>query len=960
MKKLYFSLVFFMAANFAFGQLLTEDFNYTAGQLLTANGWTAHSGAGTNAITVTSPSLTYAGHPGSGIGNAVSMTTSGEDVNKAFTDITTGSGYLSFLVNVTSVQTAGDYFIGLFQTSSVFPLRIYAKSDGATGFFFGVSKASSTVVYETTSRSFGTTYFIVSNYILNTVTTTDDVVNLWVNPTLGGTETAATIPNVTGTAADGSSITAAYLRQGSSANASAQRVDAILVGTTWADVTPAAAIPTLTVSPLTAFGNVCINTTAGPNSFTISGANLSTANVTVGALAGFTYSTTVGGTYTPTLNLSQPGGTYSQQVFVKFTPTVVQSYSGNIAVGGGGATAVNAAASGAGVNSMPSLTTGAASAITQTTATVAGTITSVGCTPVTTYGIEYSTTMGFTPGTGTQTASTNLAGGNFTSGLTTLASATTYYYRAYATNTGGTGYGAEMSFSTVSPNPTIITTGLTAFGNVCINTIAGPNSFTINGTNLTTANVTVGALAGFTYSTTAGGSYTPSLSLTQPGGTYTQQIFVRFNPTAVQSYNGNIPVAGGGIAATINVTASGAGVNTIATITTGGASAITTTTATLAGSITATGCTAVTVYGIEYSTVNAFPNGTGTPVASTNLAAGNFTSAVSLLAPSTTYYYKAYATNAGGTAYGAQQSFTTAAPPPPVLTATALSAFSAICITTTSGSNSFTINGTNLTTASLSVGPLAGFTFSETAGGTYVSTLAITQAGGTQSKTVFVKFTPTAVQSYNGNIPVSGGGAANINVAAVGSGVNTTPTVSTGAASNLTNYSATLSGGIAANGCSNVTVYGIEYSGLSGFANGAGTKVSSANLSGGVFSSSLSGLVQGATYYFKAYATNSGGTAYGVEQAFIVPAINNGFSLYPVPVERGTAVRVTMDNITPGYYGLQFFNSSGQLVYQWDMNIQVNFINQTFTVPGTMQAGTYRVLLVNHLGILDSKSILIH
>ena len=118
--------------------------------------------------------------------------------------------------------------------------------------------------------------------------------------------------------------------------------------------------------------------------------------------------------------------------------------------------------------------------------------------------------------------------------------------------------------------------------------------------------------------------------------------------------------------------------------------------------------------------------------------------------------------------------------------------------------------------------------------------------------------------------------------------------------------------------------------------------------------------MQGATYYFKAYASNSGGTAYGVEQAFIVPAINSGFSLYPVPVERGTAVRVTMDNITPGYYGLQFFNSSGQLVYQWDMNIQVNFINQTFTVPGTMQAGTYRVLLVNHLGILDSKSILIH
>ena len=966
MKKFYFLVCFsFMVVN-SWGQLLTEDFNYTAGQLLTANGWTAHSGTGTNSIAVTSPGLTYSGLQGSGIGNAALVENAGgEDVNQMFTSQNTDgqSIYFSGLLSVTeSLDKSGDYILHIGNATSPtsfssFAARVFVRTT-ATGVNFGISN-SSTATFGTTDFSRNTVYLIIVKYTIN-VAGNDDV-SLWVKSTgVPSTEAAAGSPEVTASNSGQNTINAIALRQGSSTTSPQTVVDALKVGLTWADVTPGVATPSLTVSPLTAFGNVCINTTAGPNSFTISGSNLTTANVTVGALLGFTYSTTAGGTYTPTLNLSQPGGTYSQQVFVKFTPTVVQSYSGNIAVGGGGATSVNEAASGAGVNSIPSLTTGAASAITQTTATVAGTITSVGCTSVTAYGIEYSTTMGFTPGTGTQTASTNLAGGNFTSGLTTLASATTYYYRAYATNTAGTGYGTEMSFSTVSASPTITNTALTAFGNVCINTTAGPNSFTISGTNLTTANVTVGALAGFTYSTTAGGTYTPSLSLTQPGGTYTQQIFVRFTPTAIQSYNGNIPLAGGGIAATVNVAVSGAGVNTIASVTTGGASAITTTTATLAGSITATGCTAVTAYGIEYSTVNAFPNGTGTPVASTNLAAGNFTSAVSLLAPSTTYYYKAYATNGGGTAYGAQQSFTTAAPPPPVLTATALSAFTATCIATTSSSNTFTINGTNLTTASLSVGPLAGFTFSETVGGTYVSTLLITQAGGTQSKTVYVKFTPIAVQSYNGNIPVSGGGAATINVAAVASGVNTTATVSTGAASNLTNHSATLSGGIASNGCSNVTAYGVEYSGISGFVNGAGTKVSSTNLSGGVFSSPIAGLVQGATYYFKAYATNSGGTAYGVEQAFIVPSINNGFSLYPVPVERGTAVRVTMDNITPGYYGLQFFNSSGQLVYQWDMNIQVNFINQTFTVPGSIQAGTYRVLLVNHLGILDSKSILIH
>ncbi|MBK7680707.1 MAG: hypothetical protein IPJ29_15165 [Chitinophagaceae bacterium] len=36
----------------------------------------------------------------------------------------------------------------------------------------------------------GTSYFVVANYIFNTVATTDDVSKLWVNPALGGSEPA--------------------------------------------------------------------------------------------------------------------------------------------------------------------------------------------------------------------------------------------------------------------------------------------------------------------------------------------------------------------------------------------------------------------------------------------------------------------------------------------------------------------------------------------------------------------------------------------------------------------------------------------------------------------------------------------------------------------------------------------------------------------------------------------------
>ena len=708
-------------------------------------------------------------------------------------------------------------------------------------------------------------------------------------------------------------------------------------------VTCGATSPTLSATTLSGFGSVCINTTAGPNSFTITGTTLTAANVTVAALAGFTYSTTSGGTYTSSLSLTQPGGSYSQQIFVRFTPTAVQSYNGNIPVGGGGATSINVAATGAGVNTIASVTTGAASAITQTAATLAGSITATGCSAITTYGVEYSLVNGFPNGTGTAVASTNLSGGNFSSNVTGLTAGTTYYYHAYATNGGGTAYGTQQSFTTVSLTPVLTVTNLAAFGNVCINTIAGPNSFTINGTNLTAINITVGPLAGFTFATTSGGTYTASLILTQPGGTYSQQVFVKFSPVLVQSYNGNITVTGAGAPPT-SVAASGAGVNTAPSVTSGGASSITQTSATVAGTIPSIGCSAITAYGIEYSTTNGFPNGAGTAVASTNLSGVNFSSNLVALTTGTTYYYHAYATNAGGTAYGTQGLFTTAAP---VLTATPLTAFGAVCINATAGPNSFVIISNAVTAANINVGPLNGYTFSITATGVYTASLSLAHAAGPFTQTVFVKFNPTAAQSYNGNIPVSGGGAATINVAVSAGGVNTVATVVTASTMVLNPNSATLNGTISNIGCSAVTAYGIEYSGISGLANGLGNKVNSTNLSGGNFSATINGLVQGGKYYYKAYAINNGGIAYSAEQSFTMTTIPAGFVIYNNPVQRGTNLHYTYQGIKPGHYQIQIFNSSAQLVYERALIIPVNFIDDNFIVPGNLGNGVYSLHIVS-------------
>jgi len=502
-----------------------------------------------------------------------------------------------------------------------------------------------------------------------------------------------------------------------------------------------------------------------------------------------------------------------------------------------------------------------------------------------------------------------------------------------------------VSGTGVTPATPVLTAGtLTPFGNVCVNSTAGPSNFTINGSNLTAADITVGPLAGFSFSTTAGGTYTASLTLTQPGGTFSQQVFVNFTPVAIQSYNGNIDIAGAG-ATTISVAASGAGANNPPAVTTGAASAITTTGATLAGTITDIGCTTVSGYGIEYSTTIGFPNGSGTPVPASNLAAGIFSAAVTGLTPTTVYYYHAYATNAGGTVYGAQQTFTTATP---VLAATSLAAFGSVCINTQPAPNSFTISSADLTAANVTIGPKTAYGFSTSAAGPFTPALSLTHPAGPYSQVIYVQFYPVAVQSYNGSIPVGGGGANTINVAVSGSGNNATATVTTGTAELLTPNSVILNGSLTAYGCTPPYDFGIVYSGIDGFTPGYGTRVRKFDVPGTDYAVTLNSLVQGSKYYYRAYAINDGGIAYGAQETFTTDSIPSGLVIYSSPITRGGNVHYTLTGMKPGHYQTKIFNSVGQLVFQREVILQLNFIDDNFTLPGNIGRGLYTLQVFNH------------
>ena len=224
----------------------------------------------------------------------------------------------------------------------------------------------------------------------------------------------------------------------------------------------------------------------------------------------------------------------------------------------------------------PWLTTGAASNIDSSIATLGLNITDAGgasgASTVTEYGIFYSTTTGFADGAGTKVASaTGTYGtGAFSVNATGLTPSSTYYFKAYATSSGGTRYGAQASFvttasvsATITPTPSTLTGFRYAVG-------AGPSAsqtFTLAAENLTggggTGTISVNGSSSFEVSAD-NTTYGPIalLSYTGSGTLASNTVYVRLKAgLEIGSYAlETIQISGGG--ATANVTASGSVIDT--------------------------------------------------------------------------------------------------------------------------------------------------------------------------------------------------------------------------------------------------------------------------------------------------------------------------------------------------------------------------------------------------------------
>jgi len=260
----------------------------------------------------------------------------------------------------------------------------------------------------------------------------------------------------------------------------------------------------------------------------------------------------------------------------------------------------------------------------------------------------------------------------------------------------------------------------------------------------------------------------------------------------------------------------------------------------------------------EYGTTESLGSECTPPL---DLGSGTTTSAIKCtftnVAPGTTIYYRAAATNAGGTSRGDISSFTTLQPPPTVVTLPA----------TDVTSSSATTNG--------SVNPNGSATMATTQWGTTAalgSECTPTKDMGSGMQPVFIS---CDFQDLAGGLTIyyritatSGGGTSNGSILSFTTAPRA-PTVTTLPATNVTTSGGRINGSVNPNGSS--TTVRFEY----GNTTGLGTQSGSGNAGSGSASSNwyvdFVSLAPGTTIYYRVTAANTFGTSTGSILSFTTP-----------------------------------------------------------------------------------------
>lgn len=311
---------------------------------------------------------------------------------------------------------------------------------------------------------------------------------------------------------------------------------------------------------------------------------------------------------------------------------------------------------------VPDVETGTASEIQATQATISGNLLKVGNDEgVTQYGHVWHTSANPTTAHDKTTLGKTTSTGPFSSTLTGLSPNVTYHVRAYATNSLGTAYGEDITFTTTVGKVTLQTNDITeithnaATGSGTISQLEG-NIIVERGLCwATAANPTLSALS--IASTETGNTFKARMAGLSTETTYHVRAYVKTKAGDV--YFGNdmsfqttheivLPTLG-----TIQVSEVGVGK------------------ATFSSQLTSNGRGKISDAGFCYS-LNANPTTADTKI-SCGVVTGTFGKTVTGLKENTTYHVRAYAINEAGIAYSSDVQFTTLEVTEPTLSAVTVS-----------------------------------------------------------------------------------------------------------------------------------------------------------------------------------------------------------------------------------------------------------------------------------------------
>jgi hypothetical protein len=428
-----------------------------------------------------------------------------------------------------------------------------------------------------------------------------------------------------------------------------------------------------------------------------------------------------------------------------------------------------------------------------------------------------------------------------------------YHIRAFATNSVGTAYSNDVTFTTLTlPVPSLVTNSVSSvsYSSAQVQAqITNLYSYTVTSKGICVSTQTNPTVANTVFSNSSVGlDVSADLTTLSPGTVYYVRSFVNYGSG----------IAYGNQLTLTTLAASAPNLSTVSI------SAVGSTTANSGGVIISDGGSTITNKGICWST-SANPTISNSFVSSGN-GSSSFNSVLSGLTVNTLYYVRSFAVNATGTAYGNQLTFTTTSSPSPIPGLPIIGTVSIVKTVSNYVGGGYVSydGGSNITQQ--------GICWNTTGTPTILDNVVADDSTGQGFFSTLVNIPSTCnITYYIRAFAVNASGIAYGNQVTVGSGLVSSfdlPVLTSNGGT-----SATISSNILTDGGCAVTQRGICWSITSNPtlvlpSSTANPFIVASGLGIGSFESTMNNLVPNTTYYVRTYATTSTGTYFSNQLTF--------------------------------------------------------------------------------------------